>query len=147
MNHEVKLAYFLLFLIDENMACIRLKGWFILLYPCIVHGQILEMTTALRQGDAAAFSQYFSPTVELTTPHFSGSCGERQAREILSGFFMEQKPVYLVQKSFSESGPHRHYIGTMLTQSGQSFRVVIHTFRDMDRQRDLVCTLRFESER
>ncbi|MCS6982106.1 MAG: DUF4783 domain-containing protein [Flavobacteriales bacterium] len=129
------------------MVRIRPKIWVLFLLPCVVHGQILEMTTALRQGNAAALAQYFSPTVELTTPHFSGSCGERQAREILSGFFMEQKPVYLVQKSFSESGPHRHYIGTLRTQSGQSFRVVIHTFRDMDRQRDLVRTLRFESER
>lgn len=129
------------------MAKVRPCGLGILVLPCLVHGQILEMTTAVRQGNAIALSHHFSPTVELTTPHFSGSCGDRQAREILSGFFMEQKPVDLVQKSFSESGPHRHYIGTMRTQSGQSFRVVIHTFRDMDRQRDLVRTLRFESER
>lgn len=112
-----------------------------------VHAQINEVTRAVREGNAALIAEHLSSSVEISTPAFSGNCGQRQAREILSGFFSSQRPAELIQKSLSENYGARHYIGHMRTQNGLTYRVIIHTLRDAQSQRELVRVIRFENER
>lgn len=115
--------------------------------PFTLKGQISEVTRAVREGNAALIAEHLSSSVEVSTPAFTGSCGQRQAREILSGFFTSQRPAELIQKSLSENNGARHYIGHLRTQSGATYRVIIHTFRDAQAQREVVRVIRFENER
>lgn len=115
--------------------------------PIALQAQISEVTRAVREGNAALIAEHLSSSVEVSTPAFTGNCGQRQAREILSGFFSSQRPAELIQKSLSENNGARHYIGHLRTQNGATYRVIIHTLRDAQSQREMVRVIRFENER
>lgn len=115
--------------------------------PFSLPAQITEVMRAVREGNAAQIAEHLSATVEVATPDYAGNFGQRQAREILAGFFNGQRPTELVQRSLVETNGARHYIGQVRMQGGQAYRVVIQTFRDAQSQRELVRVIRFENER
>ena len=114
--------------------------------PSIVLGQSeqlpSEVTAALKKGDAAQLSNYFSTTVELTILDRSGMYNKQQAANAIANFFNENSVVDFQQKHEGNKETTSFVIGNLITKKGV-FRVYLHL--NTTGRQSIIQQLRIES--
>ena len=110
-------------------------------------GQINDLTRAVKEGNVQFLGDRMSSTVEVSAPGFNGHYGQRQAKEIISGFFQNNKPLDFTPKSVSESGGSQHFMGRLKTHNGNCYRVFMQVQKDAEHHKEQLRVIRFESER
>ncbi len=115
----------------------------LLLSSFTVAGNIDEIITALKGGNAAQIAKYFDNTVEITLPDKSNSYSKSQGEMILKDFF-SNSPV----KSFEilhkgENSGSQYCIGTLVTANG-TYRTTVFMKQKADKQTEQ--EIRFETK-
>ena len=108
-----------------------------------IAGNIDEIITALKAGNAAQIAKYFDNTVEIALPDKSNSYSKSQGEMILKDFF-SNSPV----KSFEvlhkgENSGSQYFIGTLVTANG-TYRTTIFMKQKGDKQ--TLQEIRFETK-
>lgn len=85
-----------------------------------------NITTAIKQSDAAKLAEYFNTTIDLEAGTSDGSYSKKQAEMIMKDFF-KNTPIksFTSNHNGSSDDGSKYMIGTYKSTNNESFRVYI----------------------
>lgn len=110
-----------------------------------MNGDLAQITSAIKNGDASALSQYFDENVEISVLDRESVYDKAQAKEVVAVFFSKHKPQSYseVHKGVSKKEDSHYSIGKLISSSG-AYRVYVYTTIQNGKYR--IQELRFDKE-
>ena len=104
-----------------------------------------QITSAIRNGNAAGLANYFSNTVDLEAGSTDGNFSKKQAEIIIKDFFASNKvSSFSVNHNGSSNDGSKYIIGSYKSTNNKKFRVYV-LLKKMD-DKLLITQLQFEEE-
>jgi hypothetical protein len=88
-------------------------------------GNVDDIQKALKAGDAAKISTYFSTSVQMSLPGSKGLYSKTQAKMVLQKFFTQNKPSDASIAHKGASGGGANYVIYKLSTNNGTYRVQI----------------------
>ncbi|MFK8103606.1 MAG: DUF4783 domain-containing protein [Saprospiraceae bacterium] len=111
----------------------------------MVDSNLDEISTAIRNGDATALSEFFDQNVEVAILDDEDTYDKAQAKAVVQSFFAKHKPTNFsqVHKGASKGKDAQYCIGN-LKSGKESFRVYL--FLKVSNGKHIIQELRFDKE-
>ena len=111
----------------------------------VINADLGKISSAIKNGDATALSQYFDESVEISVLDQENIYDKAQAKSVIAGFFSSHKPQSYseVHKGVSRKEDSHYSIGKLVTAAGV-YRVYVYT--KIQNGKYIIQELRFDEE-
>lgn len=123
------------------LAIIFLVGSSSVVYGSLPRG----VTDALKSGSAEEMEEFLEPTLEVSIDGDNSIYSKKQAIQVLSSFFSDNKPVAIAEKHHGGKGVNKFSV-LVFNSAEQQYRATIRYSNDADEEKSRIEQITIEDD-